>query len=70
MQSSLENRVGDNSSLESMFFNTTKGKDDNRVKNKGQRVAWSHEDSLVLWDAYIRSKIINARSGRGYTYRL
>ena len=53
-----------------MFFNMTKGKDDNRVRNKGQGVAWSHEDSLVLLDAYIRSKVINARSGKGYTYWL
>ena len=70
MQSSSVNRVGDNSSQESVFFNTTKGKDDNRVRNKGPRVAWSHEDNLLLWDAYIRSKVINARSGRGYTYWL
>ena len=34
---------------------------------KGQKVVWSHEENLVLWDTYIRSKIINARSGRGYT---
>ena len=27
----------------------------------------SQEDNLVLWDTYIRSKIINVRSGRGYT---
>ena len=53
-----------------MFFNTTKGKDDNRVRNKGERAAWSHEDNLVIWDAYIRSKVINARLGRGYTYWL
>ena len=70
MQSSSVNPVGDNSSQESLFFNTTKGKDGNRVRNKGQRVAWSHEDNLVLWDAYIRSKIVNTRSGRGYSYWL
>ena len=60
--------IGDNSLQESVFFNTTEGKDGNRVRIKGQRVAWSHEDTLVLWDTYIRSKVINARSGRGYTY--
>ena len=48
----------------------TKGKDDNRVRIKGQNEAWSHEDNLVLWDAYIRSKVTDARLGRGYTYWL
>ena len=33
----------------------------NRVRNKGQRVAWSHEENFVLWDTYIRSKVIRAR---------
>ena len=38
MQSSSENRVRDNPLQENIFFNMTKGKDYNRVRNKGQRV--------------------------------
>ena len=65
MQSNSENGAGNSSPKETVFFNTNNGK--GKIKTKGQKVVWSHEENLILWEAYIRSRILSARTGRGYT---
>ena len=67
MQSSSKDRTGNSSPNESVFLNTNNGKD-NKVSKKGQKVGWSHEENVFLWEAYIRSKILSARTGRGFTF--
>ena len=67
MQSSSKDRTGNSSPNESVFFNANSGKD-NKVSRKGQKVGWSQEENVFLWEAYIRSKILSARTGRGYTF--
>ena len=68
MQSNSKNGAGNSSPNQTVFLNTKKEK--GKIKKSGQRVVWSHEENLVLWEAYIRSKILSARTGRGYTFLL
>ena len=65
MQSNSENGAGNSSSKETVFLNTNNGK--SKSKTKGQKVVWSHEQNLILWEAYIRSRILSSRTERGYT---
>ena len=65
MQSNSENGAGNSSPKEAVFFNTNTGK--GKIRTKEQKVGWSHEENLLLWEAYIGSRILSARTGRGYT---
>ena len=69
MQSSSKDGAGNSSSNESVFLNTNSGKEI-KVSRKGRKVGWSHEENVFLWEAYIRSKILSVRTGRGYTFLL
>ena len=68
MQSISQNGAGNSSSKQTVFLNTNQG--EGKIKSTGKRVVWSHEENLVLWEAYIRSRIMSARTGRGYTFLL